>query len=280
MKTNNIVLIPTDFSEVCDNAIQHGVALAKNLSYKASILHVIDKTTKSDLKKEDLGLDAVDEKLKEIAEKYQKEFGIDVSYISKEGSIFSTISEVAEEIGANLLMLGTHGKIGIQHLTGSFALKVITSSPSPVIVVQKRHFADGYNDIVFPIHDISEVRQKVKWAIHIAETFKSKIHLYVINSNDDYLNDKLRIIIKQVTQIFDRHKIEFVLDSPEKEGNFAKQVLDYAVAKETDLIMTMTNPDMFSFILSKWDEQMIFNQAQIPVMCINPVELGSIRIEL
>ena len=160
MKTNNIVLIPTDFSETCDNAIQHGVALAKNLGYKTSILHVIDKNTKSELKKEDLEFDAVDAKLKVIAEKYQNEYGVEVSYISREGSIFSTIAEVTEEIGANLLMLGTHGKVGMQHLTGSFALKVITGSPSPVIVVQKRHFSDGYNDIVFPIHDISEVRQK------------------------------------------------------------------------------------------------------------------------
>ena len=281
MKTNNIVLVPTDFSEVCDNAIHHGVELAKSLKYKVYLLHVIDKITKSDLKKENLTFEAVDEKLKEVASQYQEKFDLEVKYISKEGSIFSIIPEVAEEIGANIVVLGTHGKCGIQHLTGSYALKIVTSSPCPVVVVQKRAFGkDGYKDIVFPIDDISEVRQKVKWALHIAETFKSRIHLYVIKSNDEYLQNKLRIVIKQITEIFDRHNVEYVLESPEKTGNFAKEVISYATAKEANLIMIMTNPDIFNFILSPWDEQMIFNQSQIPVLCINPVELNFIILQM
>ena len=51
---NNIVLIPTDFSEVCNNAVSHGVKLAKFLGYKACVLHVINKETKAILKKNQL----------------------------------------------------------------------------------------------------------------------------------------------------------------------------------------------------------------------------------
>ena len=54
IKYNNIILVPTDFSEVCENAIDQGVALAQFLKYKVCILHVIDKQTEANLKKEKL----------------------------------------------------------------------------------------------------------------------------------------------------------------------------------------------------------------------------------
>ena len=45
--------------------------------------------------------------------------------------------------------------------------------------------------------------------------------------------------------------------------------------------MILTGPDMYSpdFDLGSWDEKIMFNQAQIPVMCINPVECGSVYYE-
>ncbi|MCK4638626.1 MAG: hypothetical protein KAT33_04345, partial [Bacteroidales bacterium] len=66
-----------------------------------------------------------------------------------------------------------------------------------------------------------------------------------------------------------------------KKANFTKQLLTYAVQNNADLIMIMTGPDMYSpdFDLGLWDEKIMFNQAQIPVMCINPVECGSVYYE-
>ena len=73
-----IVMIPTDFSEVCDNAIHHGVELAQYLHYNVCILHVINKETKSFLKKERLSNDFVDKKMLEYKNRYEKETGITV----------------------------------------------------------------------------------------------------------------------------------------------------------------------------------------------------------
>lgn len=48
---NDIILIPTDFSEVCNNAMNQAVEAAKFLNNKIALLHVIDKNTKAQLKK-------------------------------------------------------------------------------------------------------------------------------------------------------------------------------------------------------------------------------------
>lgn len=42
---NNIILVPTDFSELCMNALKQAVDLAYNLNYKVVLLHVINSDT-------------------------------------------------------------------------------------------------------------------------------------------------------------------------------------------------------------------------------------------
>ena len=59
-RMNNIILIPTDFSEVCNNAMNQAVEAALFLSYDIILLHVIDKNTKSQLKKDKQSKDAID----------------------------------------------------------------------------------------------------------------------------------------------------------------------------------------------------------------------------
>ena len=268
-KMNNIVLVPTDFTPVGDNAINQAAEAAKFLKYKIVILHVIDKITKSQLKKENLTEDSIFEKLNSITEEISENYGIEAEGVAREGSIFTTISDVAKEIGANLLYLGTHGKIGMQHVTGSFALKVVTSSPAPVVVVQKRSFKDGYRHIVLPITSDAGPWEKTKWAAHIAKQFNSEIHIYQMNGK--HIDEA----VKQITGFFAKNEVIYTIRVAPKNTNFGKQVIDYATSNNTDLIMIMTDPDISlkKYILGSWDEQMIFNTSQIPVMCVNPRKL-------
>lgn len=268
--TNNIVLVPTDFTAVGDNAINQAAEAAKFLGYKVVVLHIIDQATKSQLKKESLDANTIKEKLDHISSDISKNFGIEVSGIAREGTIFTTISDVAKEIGANVLYLGTHGKVGIQHLTGSYALKVVTSSPAPVIVVQKRSFDRGYRHVVLPITSDAGPWEKTKWAAHIAKQFNSEIHIYQMHGAE------IDNAVGQITEFFEMNQVKFDIKVAEKNTNFAKQVIDHATTINADMIMIMTDPDQSfkRFILGSWDEQIIFNGSQIPVMCINPRKLN------
>ena len=262
---NDIILIPTDFSEVCNNAMNQAVEAAKFLNNKIALLHVIDKNTRAQLKKDGEGEDAIEKKLNEIASSIHSEHNVEVETISKEGDIFTTIAEVAKDLGANLMYLGTHGKVGMQKLTGSFALKVVTSSPVPVVVVQKRPFDKGYKKIILPITSDSGPWEKTRWATYIAKSFGAEIHIYSIKSPE------LAEAVKIITNHFDNEMVTYKVI--ETDGsNFSKQVIDYATANVADMIMIMTNPDksFSTFLLGSYDEEMIFNTSQIPVMCINP----------
>lgn len=278
---NRLVLIPTDFSEVCNNAVKHGVELASSLNYEVCILHVLDRRSKTILKEQKLGIESLEKKLKAYKTRYEKRCGVTISTLLREGTIFDVINAVAEELGANLMIMGTHGKQGFQHIFGSYALKIVLDCPCPVIVVQKRGFGKGYHDIVLPVSNTLEPRLKVQWALLMAKLFGSRIHLFVAKEQDKDQQSRLKVITKQITKIFDEKKVPYSIIDAERSASFAAQVLLYSTVHKMDMIMILTAPqvDVPGFSVSGWDEKMMFNMDQIPVMCINPTEVNDYYFE-
>jgi len=273
----NLILVPTDFSEICENAVHFALELSKNFNWSVVVLHVINKDTKSYLKKEDITEEQLELKLKEVEKAQKSEFGIDVTYIIKKGNIFEKIGQTANELDASLILLGTHGKVGFQRLTGSYALKVISSTMVPTLVVQKRNFK-GFKNIVFPVTVTTQDRQKVNWAVAIAKAFDATIHIFPKHESEKYLKKNIMSVTKQIKTIFDKHDVKHVDKvSEELGGNFAKQIVDYAVVNDADLIIIMSTNDQALPMLDSWDEQLMFNSSQIPVICVNPVQVKKVR---
>lgn len=50
MQNEKIILVPTDFSDVCDNDITYGAKLAKLFKFDLAILHIADKLSGSLIK--------------------------------------------------------------------------------------------------------------------------------------------------------------------------------------------------------------------------------------
>lgn len=267
-KKIDTILVPTDFSEVCANAANQAAEAAKWLNSKIMLLHVINNETKSYLKNENLPESAIDEKLMDMAQQLTSAYGIEVKYMTREGSIFTEIADVIKEHDISMVYLGTHGKVGLQHLTGSFALKVITASEAPVVVVQKRPLNQGYKKIVLPLTSEAGPHEKTKWAVYIAKQFNATIHIF----RTAEASDEVYKATKQIAEFLTKNDVSFVERSAEKNSNFARQVIDYATTNNADLIMIMTDPDksFTSYILGRYDEDIIFNPSQIPVMCVNP----------
>jgi nucleotide-binding universal stress UspA family protein len=264
----DIILVPTDFSEVCANAANQAAETASLLGQKVTLLHVINNDTKAFLKSEDFDPSSVLVRLNEMATELNAKYNVDVNAITREGSIFTEIAEVSKDLQVSMIFLGTHGKVGLQHLTGSYALKVVTSSPAPTVVVQKRPVTHGYKNIVLPITSEAGPLEKTRWAVYVAKKFNATIHIYLVGE----ANNAVYQSSKQIAGYFEKNGVAFTERVSEKSSGFAKQVIDYSTTINADMIMIMTNPDkgFTSFLLGSYDEDIIFNPSQIPVMCINP----------
>ncbi len=280
MPKKNIILVPTDFSEVCDNALNHACDLAKHFNFEIYVLHVITKETKKILSEAGETVDDLKKKLEDyVNDKKEKYPGINITPVLREGNLFSTIGDVSREINAGLIVLGTHGKVGFQRITGSYALKVINSTEVPTIVVQKKPLKDVYKNIVFPVTKYTEEMQKINLAISIANAFDATIHIVPNFEGDSDEIKMVKAIVKKIMEIFEEKGVRFVFKVKESDftGNFAKMVIDYSVINDADLIMIVTRSKPTLALFDSWDEQIIFNSSQIPVMCINPARVKGIK---
>ena len=269
--SENIILIPTDFSEVCQNAIRHGINLASEIGYSVNLLHVINKDTSKYLKDNEMQESDLDGKFKNLINEFKNK-KVEINFTIKFGDIFNEIASVATEIKASLIILGTHGKVGFQKITGSYAMKVIQSTKIPTIVVQEAANKGLYKKIIFPITASTSDRQKVKWAIYISKIFGATIYLFPKYESDEFRKNKIMTVVKQIKNILDANDVKYVDKvSEEGAGNFAKQIIDYAVEVNSDLIMILVSKSASMF--GTQDEQIVFNSSQIPVICINPVKL-------
>src|ERR1035438_6281255 len=116
-RSKNIILVPTDFSEVCANAIMYAAQLAQFLDNKLVILHVIDDKTKASMKKKKTGIEYVKDRLNHYKATHEKKYGISVETLMIEGTIFTSINKAASDLEAAMMVVGTHGKSGMQYFT-------------------------------------------------------------------------------------------------------------------------------------------------------------------
>lgn len=259
------ILVPTDFTKVAACAISHALEIAETIDGEVNLLHVVEKSG---------GIDDAKKKLNEEVEHYSNLTTIPLKAIARIGNIFDDIGDVASEISAELIIMGTHGLRGMQFLTGSHALKVITHSVVPFIVVQEKPVKVGYNDIVVPIDLSKETKQKLSLVGNMAQYFDSRIHLITPKETDEFLHNQLDRNLLYAEKYFKERNIDFsVTISDTGSSGFDKALVKFAVAKDADLIaiMNMQENSLLGLLGSSFEQHLITNEAQIPVIIANPV---------
>jgi len=145
MKNFSTVLVAVDFSDSSDNAFQMALTMAKSFSAKLLVLHVINEPV--DMRGfyvPHISFERLENEIKEGAEKLMESFcrsnladfkNYETVIVS--GLPYEEIIGQADEKGADLIVIGTHGRSGLDHvLFGSTAEKVVRKSRIPVLTVR------------------------------------------------------------------------------------------------------------------------------------------------
>ncbi len=269
----NIILVPIDFTPVTKCALDHAVALARLLKHEICLLHIVS----GDYYERRLATytdTLIQKDLLKMGDEAKGDSNIKISAIVREGNIFEDIGAVAKEIDAYLIVMGTHGTVGLQKVFGSRALKVITNSTVPFVIVQKKlqqTIVNGFKDIVLPLNFTKESKQQLGWAVHLAKKFNSKMHLITTQEKDEFLKKKLEANLAFAKRELLENGILYSLKIVDNK-DFAEQTMEYATHINANLIMAMTseNKELSDFFIGPFEEKMINNKYQIPVMCVNP----------
>jgi nucleotide-binding universal stress UspA family protein len=136
------ILVPTDFSEGSQVALDHAVTLAKSFHAKIVLLHVIETTTYTMTEAlqlvnvYDVVKTAVEPVLDQMVSELQRA-QVTASRVVVQGSSAHDIVSQAHEVGADMIVMGTHGRHGVNRLfVGSVAERVVRLAHCPVLTVR------------------------------------------------------------------------------------------------------------------------------------------------
>jgi len=138
------ILVPVDFSEVAPILAKWAKGFAKQLNAKIILTYVLeDLSTYEGIFVDLKTLTELENPLYEGAKKSMEDFlkehfsdFPDVEPVLEKGDVVETILRVAQEKGADLIVIGTHGRKGLDRiLFGSVAEGVVKNSPIPVVTL-------------------------------------------------------------------------------------------------------------------------------------------------
>ena len=139
------ILVPTDFSESASRALEHAVAWAKTFRARIHLLHAyqvpiqIGVGEPVPLPQEffDQMRERSQRRLDELAAKLRSD-GLDAATHLTAEAPSRAIVEVAEQLGVDLIVMGTRGLTGMKHvLLGSVAERTVRLAPCPVMTVKE-----------------------------------------------------------------------------------------------------------------------------------------------
>lgn len=143
MDTPKIIVVPTDFSVAAEAALDHAVALASKLGAKVYLLHayelpIIGFPDGVVIPSAEIATRIIADAEKGLASSVakRKDSGVTIEPILKQADAREAILAVVEDLSADLVIMGTHGRRGIARaLIGSVAEAIVRVSPVPVLTV-------------------------------------------------------------------------------------------------------------------------------------------------
>lgn len=261
--SKSVILVPTDFTKVADNALSHAVRVAKHTDSEIKLIHVVDSADE---------VKATKKIIEDVANRATDWYNVPVSGAIRIGNIFEDIGDAAAELDARLVIMGTHGVNGIQHLVGGYALKVITHSAVPFIVVQELAKDTNYHRIVVPLDLSKDTKQKLGITARIAELFGSEVKVISPKTSDEFLHNQILRNITFTKKYLSDLNIAHTTEIVDLDGSFANTVIQYAKKVDADLISIMSHQTrIFSNIFGEtYQQKILTNDAGIPVIAVNP----------
>jgi nucleotide-binding universal stress UspA family protein len=183
------ILIPTDFSENAGNALTYGLELARMSNAKCTLLHAYEMphdfvsqmenrivAIRENAEKE---LDKILHQLKQD-ERYSS---LSIDWQLKEGGPESIVTNLAEQIGADLIVIGLTQHSRLENFTGeNTGAKVVQRSLMPVLAIPENVAFSRPKEILYAAEyrdeDIENLQVLSDWArifdaelrvIHISE---------------------------------------------------------------------------------------------------------------
>jgi len=139
------ILAPTDLSELSKIGVRYALQLAKGSGAEVTVYHVVDYDTLTRYGQRSTAASHFQPPDEQFLDRYQKalsEFLIDCVIPSVNirekvdlGTPETSIVQLAQSEGYDLIVMSTHGKSGLRMSVGSVTQSIVQTAPCPVLSI-------------------------------------------------------------------------------------------------------------------------------------------------
>ena len=247
------ILVPTDFSEAGNWAVEVAASIAKKMNAQVTLLHIVEQPTSESFNVEGqvdnsgwedkLFTFKLIEKSKaqiaKVAESLARQ-GVNVKTLLRMGNPFHGMQTTITDHRVDLIIMGTFGHSKLEEIIiGSHTEKVVRHSKCPVLTVHQKPAINDFKKIVYATSmnegekDFGQVLREMQ------EIFGSEIHVVRINTPMNFKSDAE--VIKLMDAFAKRLRLKNYVthvfsDYSEEEG-----ILHFANSVGADLIAMATH---------------------------------------
>jgi nucleotide-binding universal stress UspA family protein len=264
MRPFRTILFAADFSENSREAFRLAGSLAIENKTRILVLHVAGPTLASE-EPVSMGQPAIQffnaagdevrhESLRRrMREDYSPNHPIDVEYRTSEGDAVAEILGLAGEIGADLIVMGTHGRTVLRRLLfGSVATGVLRGARCPVLILRSHEPRKPAEEIRVILHpadgsDVSEAALRV--ARSLARDRGARLILLQVLPFEVLFNElavpvdpeEYRAALERVGRHLDGPDLKYPVETRVSRGDAADEILRTGKEVGADLIVMGTH---------------------------------------
>ena len=247
------ILCPTDFSECSLNAIEYAVKMGEKYKADLILFHVLNREDYEKLSPSDVTgknqMDFVLEKLQNLQEAVLKESiqkGLN-SCISvvKEGNIVKETLAYAEEMNADILVMGTEGVNDFrENIIGSRASRIVEQVDRDILVVPRKVYFKSPRKLVYASDYLEEDKIAIQKVVEFARFFDSEIDIVHVSSTHKALDKSLHeTMVEEIEPFIKYDKVNFVLKS--FRDDIALGLENYLQTAKGDILVTLSEKKSF-----------------------------------
>jgi nucleotide-binding universal stress UspA family protein len=269
------IVVPCDFSEQAVSAFRVALDIASESKGEVHLLHIVELPIMHDtvlmpvLSFEEALLKELQGKaeanFKKLSDKHAKDNQRVVSKVLF-GPTARMITDYAESVQADVIVMGTHGASGVREfIIGSNAEKIVRHSSIPVLTIKKYVKLSSIKTIVFPnTLDTENQEDLVTHVKAIQNFFKARLHILWINTPTNFTADK--ITARRLEAFVKRYMLKDYIISVYNDPYEESGVINYAIEAKADMIAMGTHGRKgLAHILSGSVAEDVVNHVQCPI---------------
>ncbi|RYY22743.1 MAG: universal stress protein [Chitinophagaceae bacterium] len=267
-KLFNNILVPIDFTESSELAIEKALDIANHFKCNIHLLYAGGNRVKKQ------PVEIGEARLYRLQHRYTFRLHPGLSFHAsvRKGNPNQVVIEYALRHNIDLVVIGRQQGLLREVIKGRFNSSEITKRiECPVLTVRKNNGNDKWMNIVLPVCSVLPVR-KIMFASYLARKYNSKIHLLSIAENENEDDSNRNLYLSKAYQLL-RDNTNLMIECHTIRGNnIADSTLRFAEKINADLIVV--NPGQESRLpgfVNKLFDGSLFSESRIPVMTISVV---------